>query len=144
MKKCNWDGDLLYSSATASGKRLSDDERKAQGAQGGDHNQPHSDYHKQVNSWYGPHRGDDFLSQVQVVSRPLNGQMKKLDHRWADKWLVMKVFGQLWRPNAVEAEFSASGLEAAPVWPLDSRSLVTYPLPSARVADRYRSFSSGS
>ena len=93
---CNYDGELLYTEATAKGHKLSEEQRKTLPDMTDQH-KAHSDYHKGVAEWYDKHKGDDFISQERVV----NNKLQPLDHRAADRWLVIKVFGQIWRPNAV-------------------------------------------
>ena len=98
---CNWDGDLLYSSATPEGKRAAEEDKKKWGVPGSGVSDgkggSHSPYHSQINSWYAPHQPDSFISEEPVLDQA----KKQVPMRAADKWLVAKVFGQLWRPNAV-------------------------------------------
>ena len=98
-ESCNWDGDLLYSQATEAGERVGGKDAKTDSKEFKDAaaSATHavSAYHKDIDAWYASHKNDDFVSQAPVVNR----EGKQLEHRAADKWLVMKVFGALWRPN---------------------------------------------
>lgn len=96
-KPCKWDGDLMYTSASAEGKLIDESMIKSQAGILNSAKTALSSYHKSIAAWYSEHRGDSFIKEEPVVTR----EKKALGDRRANHFLVMKVFGQVWRPNAV-------------------------------------------
>ena len=103
---CNWDGDLLYTSASREGKQLSDEDKSAL-ADEKDKQAAHTPYHKAIDAWYGPLRQAGFQAEPFLTSKD-----QVTDSHRPDKFLVTKVFGQIWRPNAVYRTLISRRIEA--------------------------------
>lgn len=103
---CKWDGDLLYTSASREGKQLSDDEKRALPDER-DKQAAYTPYHKAIDAWYGPLRQEGFQAEPF-----LNSKKEVTDSHRPDKFLITKIFGQVWRPNAIYRTLISRRIEA--------------------------------